>query len=248
MENRFYVYHLINPETNRVFYVGKGTGNRCKQHLVDKPNYCFNKRLNGYINNLRKNGIKPEIIKIKENLTEEESYLFEESEIIKYGRKGIDENGILMNVLINGRPPTYRGEEHPFYGRKHTEETKQKISKRKKEQYASGEVINHQKGKPLTESAKRKISLANSGKKRTPEAIEKTRLKNLGKKQTEFQKQKAREANIKKWRIKKPDGEVIIIENLRLYCVENNLDQGNMCNVARGKLKQYKGYVVEKLD
>lgn len=31
----FYVYLLIDPRNNQVFYVGKGTGNRCFEHLVE---------------------------------------------------------------------------------------------------------------------------------------------------------------------------------------------------------------------
>jgi hypothetical protein len=60
--SKYYVYYLKNPIKNKIFYVGKGTGNRCKQHLTDKKSYCFNKRLNGYIRNLIDTNTPQEII------------------------------------------------------------------------------------------------------------------------------------------------------------------------------------------
>ena len=32
-DRRFYVYHLIDPRDGQVFYVGKGVGNRVRQHV-----------------------------------------------------------------------------------------------------------------------------------------------------------------------------------------------------------------------
>jgi hypothetical protein len=239
-DSKYYVYHIINPNTNRIFYVGKGCGTRCKQHLTDKKQYAHNKRLNGYIRNLIENNTPPIIIKIQENLNEDYAYELEEQEIKKYGRVGFEENGILLNILDSGRPPAFKGEEHPWYGRKHTEESKQKMSQTKKEYYA----LNPKVGTKHTEETKQKISRANKGKKPSPEAIEKTRQGNLGKKQTEHQKQRVRETRQKKWRVITPEGLELIIINLRKYCLENGLDQGNMANVAYGRLKQYKGYKV----
>lgn len=50
-----------------------------------------------------------------------------------------------------------------------------------------------------------------------------------------------------KWKIIKPTGEIEIIENLQKYCRDNNLQQGNMMNIALGKRKSHKGYKVEKI-
>ena len=38
MKNPFYVYALKDPRVNpaKVFYIGKGTGNRMDNHLLDK--------------------------------------------------------------------------------------------------------------------------------------------------------------------------------------------------------------------
>jgi hypothetical protein len=96
----YYVYNIVNPSTRIPFYVGKGKGGRCYQHLLDKPEYSKNKRLTGHIQNLRKIGIEPEVIKIKENLKEKEAYLMEEEQILNYGRIGFDEDGFSLISLF----------------------------------------------------------------------------------------------------------------------------------------------------
>jgi hypothetical protein len=246
---KYYVYHIINPITNRIFYIGKGTGNRCKQHLSDKKEYSFNKRLNGYIRNLIDDGNIPTIIKIAENLTEETSYELEENEIKKYGRVGFEEDGILLNILESGRPPKYEGENHPWWGRTHKEETKKKISDTQKEMYVSGK-IKKRVGHKQSEESKEKNRQKHLGKKQSKETIKKriNTRKNNNKPQTEYQKQKAREANQKNWKIITPDGNIEIIQNLRQYSLDRGLDPGNMMHVARGRQKQHKGYQVFKID
>ena len=245
-ENKYYVYHIINPITFRLFYVGKGEGSRCRQHLTDKPEYTHNKRLNGYIRNLIKNNTPPTIIKIAENLTEEYAYELEELEIKKYGRVGFDKNGILLNILESGRPPSFRGKDHPFYGKSHTEETKRKISDTKKKQFSEG-MIHPLLGKNHSQETIDKIKKSKKGQRPSEKAIQKSIEARLGKPQTDYQKQKAREANEKTWKIITPEGEEVIITNLRQYSLERGLDPGNMMHVARGRQKQHKGYKVSKL-
>lgn len=246
--NKFYVYQIKHPETNRIFYIGKGSGNRHKQHLTDRKEYAFNKRLNGYIRNLMANDIPPIIEKIQENLNEIEAYELEESLIKKYGRKGLDKNGILLNILESGRPPSYKGKDHPWHGRKHTQETKDKISKTIRENIKNGIRI-PRSGFTHSKEAIEKNRLAHLGKSQTTETIEKrisTRRKN-NKPQTENQKQKAREANQKSWKIITPLGKELIIVNLRQFSLQNKLDPGNMMHVASGRQKQHKGYKVFKI-
>lgn len=212
-EKRFYVYYLKNPLTQRIFYVGKGTRSRSKQHLTDKQSYAFNKRLNGYVRNLIESGNTPIIEKLQENLSEEESYILEEAEIKRLGRVGYEENGILLNILESGRPPCFKGEEHPLWGRKHSKETIDKIKRTKKRNKELG-ITKVRTGFTHTQETKEKISRKNSGKKRSPEAIERTRQANLGRPQTDYQKKRAEEANSKRWLIIKPDGTQEIIVNL----------------------------------
>jgi hypothetical protein len=109
-------------------------------------------------------------------------------------------------------------------------------------------------GKFMSEETREKIRQANLGKKHRPETIEKNRqwhlgkklteehkrkvgLARLGQKQTEYQKKTLSEKLSKTWSITNPSGNIIIIKNLRQFCKENNLDQGNM---SRGGHKGWK--------
>ena len=233
MEQKFYVYHLINPETNRVFYVGKGTGRRCYAHLSENPNTCRNKRLYGHIKNIRKHGIEPKVIKIKENLTEELAYKLEAQEIKKYGRISFDEGGILFNIMEGGfGPPTLFGEDNGFYGKTHTEETKKII----------GEI---NKGRKRSEDHRRSISEAQKGIPKSEEHKSKIRQKAKGRAHNQETKNKLSKHFSKLWIITLPDGKEILIKNLNKFCKINSLSQSNMSTIATGgKKKTCKGHKV----
>ena len=107
-------------------------------------------------------------------------------------------------------------------------------------------------GKFMSPETREKIRQANLGKKHKPETIEKNRKWHKGKKlsdetkrriqesrvnfkQTEYQKKIVSERLSKTWSITNSNGELLIIKNLRKFCKENNLDQGNMSrNKVRG--------------
>ena len=71
--------------------------------------------------------------------------------------------------------------------------------------------------------------------------------KNIGWKQTNYQKQKARETLEREWIVITPKGQSTTIINLRKFCLENGLDQGNMVKVSQGILKQHKGWTCYKI-
>ena len=117
METKYYVYFHIDPRTNQVFYVGKGSNNRawilCKRsekHIE-------------WIKNLSLNHLKP-LIKIAHSFNNEKDALQRErmviSFLLKAGHPLLNRNG-----GGGGHPG---GPSHPNFGKLLKKETKQKIS------------------------------------------------------------------------------------------------------------------------
>jgi hypothetical protein len=72
-----YVYLYIDPETEEVFYVGKGRANRAFSHLKDTRETAKSKR----IERIRKRGQEPRVEILKYGLTEKEALLVEATAI-----------------------------------------------------------------------------------------------------------------------------------------------------------------------
>ena len=100
---------------------------------------------------------------------------------------------------------------------------------------------------PHTEETKQLISMSKKGTKQTEEHKEKVRLSRVGFKQPDSQKNKVSKALSKEWLVINPKGETLEITNLRRFCKENGLDQGNMVKVSKGQIKQNKGWKCLKL-
>jgi hypothetical protein len=154
MEN-YYLYYHKNPLTKELFYVGIGTNKRAWDFISGRNPH--------YKNYIKKYG-EPIVDIVKENLTKEEACSLEIESISKYGRKGIEPKGILLNKSIGG--------EIIALGNKFTEEQKQKIVQAKigqKYNIPEGR-IHGSKGKPkpdgfMSGKMKEKISKGNKGKK-----------------------------------------------------------------------------------
>lgn len=97
-------------------------------------------------------------------------------------------------------------------------------------------------GFPHTEETKQSISEMKSGIKQTPEHIQKRVSSVTGFKQSEHQKKVATETFSAEWIVTSPNGESFKIKNLRSFCRENNLDQGNL---SRGSHKGWKSVKLE---
>jgi hypothetical protein len=70
------------------------------------------------------------------------------------------------------------------------------------------------------------------GKKHSPETIEKIRKKALERKTKKI------------YKLKNPNGEIIIFENLKEFCDKNDLNQGGVGKVLCGKYMQHKGWTL----
>lgn len=85
----FYVYALIDPINNVPFYIGKGKNKRAWEHLKGRANYNENKLR--CIENIRLLGFEPEILIVKQDLTNSEALEYEKLLI-----EACNENGLKL--------------------------------------------------------------------------------------------------------------------------------------------------------
>ena len=100
--NEFYVYELIDPRTNSVFYIGKGKGKRVFQHLNEKQKFNTNTEKLKIIKGIKEENLEVGHILIGENLSENASLLLERLLIYRLGRR-IFEEGVLTNIVPGGK-------------------------------------------------------------------------------------------------------------------------------------------------
>ena len=197
LENyRYYVYLILDP-TNcyKPFYVGKGTGDRAKQHL--RPNQReTNLRKEKKIAKIRKNGSEPVVLFWEENISESDAYDIEIALISRFGRMKLDDGGILTNILIGGTggrsglpvsentrekiDAAQRGELNHRYGKTFTSEQKAKRSQIIKDLGIKPPI----RSGPMPDEQKRKISEANRGRKWSDESRARASAERKGVKKT----------------------------------------------------------------
>lgn len=78
MRNHYYVYELIDPRTNEVFYIGKGKGKRMYQHEKSaKTNCSVNSKKTGVILDIHNAGLEVLYKVVADGLTEAEAFNLE---------------------------------------------------------------------------------------------------------------------------------------------------------------------------
>ena len=168
MDRIFFVYGLVDPRTNEIFYIGKGKGDRPERHLKEAKKYeRTGKSTNVYksrkILNILKAGFESyKITFLHKNLTEDEAFDLEIKEInsrsnltnVGEGGKGGDNisnnpnreeiiEKIRTSVKKRCEDPNYikylsevnSGDKNGMYGKHHTEDSRNKISKTRKENF-----------------------------------------------------------------------------------------------------------------
>lgn len=122
-----YVYHLIDPRDNQLFYVGKGITDRMYEHErnVRRNKKLSNPHLYNKINQIVKSNASVICKKIIDNISDIDACNIEICEIKKYGRRDL-KTGILLNMTDGGESS---------FGRKCSEKTKKLIGEKAKIRY-----------------------------------------------------------------------------------------------------------------
>ena len=176
----FYVYMLLDPrKNNQPFYVGKGTDDRWKDHLLETSDTSINKRKFNTIQKIKALGLEVGVEFVQYFEDENQAYNLEEQLIAQYGRKGYDPGGILTNICEDSRPPNWHQGPNASVinqkirqtkleqGSSHTPESKAKISAR----------LKGKKKPPRSEAHKLAMSQAKKGKPLSTPCSEETRQK-----------------------------------------------------------------------
>lgn len=164
-------------------------------------------------------------------------------------------NGEIISPLIGKNPwnkglkmPEISGNNHPMYGKKHTEETRLKISNslKGKSSWNKGKSWGEETRKKISESGKggvpwnkgkpfEKITCEKCGKKVSPPMYKRWHGDNCGK-------------NISRYIIYDPQGNKYITkEGIVEFCKKHNLTASNMLSILKGKRKHHKGWTIEEV-
>lgn len=223
--NIYYVYGLYRPD-NSIFYIGKGKGNRINNHVViARSGRHINKHLQSTILKIEKMGLSISCRKLFTKMSECDA-LVKEIELIKlYGRRDI-KTGVLVNLTEGGEGTSGHVVSEsardklraaralqisPMFSRRHTEESKAKMSESRKGMAAWN------KGIKAEEAELKKLKDMHDvwrGSKQTPDALAKIKAASLNMWQSPEHREKMAIANAAAWVRRKEKQSCLLISPL----------------------------------
>jgi hypothetical protein len=263
MNKKYYVYGLFD-ENDLIFYIGKGTNKRYKNH---RKNYKMGNITNYFlyckIKSIFNKGFDFTEKILVDSLTEKEA-LEKELELINFYGKRIDGNGNLCNLLDGGTQPLSIDEIKKIYGEKFYKDVKDRQAKTMiKTIYKR----NENKIKILEDQLNRGVMLKNIADNLnvTTDTLRRW-IKNYNLKMNYSGKEKRikehlnelREKNRKKtnsrskyYTVCKPDGSLVEVRKLIIFCRENDIDYKNLRNTfnkfnKKGNQCKHKGFFISK--
>jgi group I intron endonuclease len=171
-----YIYTLSHPLTSEIVYIGKTTtslSHRLSTHIVDSRRH--NRKICTWIKKLTKQGLIPLIEEIdtcsEECSSEMERFYIQMFKSWNFMLKNHTEGGEGLSGFSHSqetrdlKSQQVKGENNPFYGKKHTNETKMRISNANKNRRMSNEFSEkrreYMKNNPLSRETRSKIAEAN---------------------------------------------------------------------------------------
>jgi hypothetical protein len=229
-----YVYRHIRLDKNEPFYIGIGSDDKGKYERAKSKKY----RNNHWYNIIACTDYRIEII--LDDLTWEGACEKEKEFIILYGRKDL-KNGILCNMTGGGdggfgvicSNETKVKISISNKGRKHTEESRKKMSDIQKSLYENG-YINPNTGKKRNEEQNKRNSEAQKGKKMSDESRLKMSISRKGRAFSNNHKENMRKNNAKSKKI-------INTETTEIYAsileCQRQTNYKKLCEKLNGKRK-----------
>ncbi len=95
----YYVYALVDPRDNRIFYIGKGKGNRVFQHAKDSLNEDDTSLKLDIIRSILQEGKQVGLYVLRHNLTEEVAFIVESTLIDLLTYRKFNKTNLLANVV-----------------------------------------------------------------------------------------------------------------------------------------------------
>jgi len=215
----YYIYAMIDIRTNLPFYIGKGKikNQRHLDHFKETLETTDNRHKFFKIQSLKEQGYEiPVSILVDNIINEDDAYSTEADYIKQYGRKNIDEGGILTNICSDNRPPNHKGKKQTL------EHTTKRVN-------SYVDTCKRVGRKPHSEATKKKIARPGKsnpfyGKRHTTENKQKHSARMVGNKN-----------NIKTYRFVSPNDIEYMVEGFYNFCNLNNLSIPTMEKILRNK-------------
>lgn len=96
---KYYVYALIDPRDDKIFYIGKGCGNRVFDHAENTLNEMDKSLKLDQIRSIISSGLKPEYYIVRHNLSEETAYTVESALIDVLTYPKFNTENTLSNII-----------------------------------------------------------------------------------------------------------------------------------------------------
>lgn len=224
--NTSIIYAIIDLPNDR-FYIGssvRGAKHRLKEHLraLQKHTHA-NHWLQASFDSSSLLFVPFHLVNPSQSIAIEQQYLNE----------FFDRQIRCMNLLAKA---------DSWLGKKHTEESKGKISKANKGRKLPA-IAEANRNRVISGETREKLRKARQGKK-----IDSANFKGFQGHHSEKTKLHLSQYGRKNYRLCSPDGIVFVVKGLLDFCRSNCLDASALIKVGQGKQKTHKGWTCEFLD